>query len=195
MKILLELFLSFFHIGILSFGGGYAAMPLIKEQVVELHGWLSMAGFADIITIAEMTPGPIAVNCATFVGIQVAGIPGALVATAGNITPSCIIVTALAYVYYKYRGLDAVKAVLASLRPAIIAMIASAGLTLLTLSLAPDKDFFPIKADLPVDPIALAIFAAAFIAGRCIKVKGQKISPMWIIAGSGVMGLILYGIF
>ena len=181
MRIFLELFLSFFHIGLLSFGGGYAAMPLIEEQVVHRHGWLSMSGFADIITIAEMTPGPIAVNCATFVGIQVAGIPGALVATAGNIAPSCIIATVLAFVYYKYRGLDAVKAILASIRPVIIAMIASAGITLLKLSLSAGSS-------------SLIIFLIAFVAGRFLKVKGRKISPISVIASSGVLALILYGV-
>lgn len=71
--IYLQLFLSFLQIGALSFGGGYAAMPLIQEQVVTLHGWLSMEAFTDLVTIAEMTPGPIAVNSATFVGTQIAG--------------------------------------------------------------------------------------------------------------------------
>ena len=83
--IYLELFWSFFQVGLFSIGGGYAAMPLIQNQVVDIHPWLTMTGFADIITIAEMTPGPIAVNAATFVGIQVAGLPGALIATIGCI--------------------------------------------------------------------------------------------------------------
>ena len=91
--IYLQLFLSFLQIGAFSFGGGYAAMPLIQEQVVTSHRWLSMAEFTDLITISQMTPGPIAVNSATFVGIKIAGIPGALAATAGCILPSCIIVT------------------------------------------------------------------------------------------------------
>ena len=78
--IYLELLWSFFQIGLFSIGGGYAAMPLIQNQVVDIHPWLTMTQFADIITIAEMTPGPIAINSATFVGIQVAGLPGALVA-------------------------------------------------------------------------------------------------------------------
>ena len=79
--IYLQLFLSFFQIGLFSFGGGYAAMPLIQGQAVQGHGWLSMSEFTDLITISQMTPGPIAVNSATFVGIKIAGIPGALVAT------------------------------------------------------------------------------------------------------------------
>ncbi|MGN0984736.1 MAG: chromate transporter, partial [Gemmiger sp.] len=75
----LALFGSFFQIGLFSVGGGYAAMPLIQNQVVDVHPWLTMAQFADIMAIAEMTPGPIAINAATFVGIQVAGLPGAIV--------------------------------------------------------------------------------------------------------------------
>ena len=79
--IYLELFWSFLKIGLFSFGGGYAAMPLIQEQVVSSHSWLSMSEFTDLITISQMTPGPIAINSATFVGIKIAGIPGALVST------------------------------------------------------------------------------------------------------------------
>ena len=101
--IYLQLFFSFLQIGALSFGGGYAAMPLIQEQVVTMHGWLSMETFSNLVTIAEMTPGPIAVNSATFVGTRIAGPGGAVVATLGCILPSCIIVTLLAYIYTKYR--------------------------------------------------------------------------------------------
>ena len=101
--ILLKLFLSFLQIGAFSFGGGYAAMPLIQAQVVIKYGWLTMEEFTNLITIAEMTPGPIAVNSATFVGTKIAGVPGALVATMGCILPSCIIVTLIASLYLKYR--------------------------------------------------------------------------------------------
>ena len=89
--IYLELFWSFFQIGLFSIGGGYAALPMIRQQIVETHGWLSMTAFTDVITIAEMTPGPIAINAATFVGTQLAGLPGAVLATLGCVTPSCII--------------------------------------------------------------------------------------------------------
>ena len=99
--ILLKLFLSFLQIGAFSFGGGYAAMPLIQAQVVIKYGWLTMEEFTNLITIAEMTPGPIAVNSATFVGTKIAGVPGALVATMGCILPSCIIVTLIASLYLK----------------------------------------------------------------------------------------------
>ena len=92
----LQLFFSFLQIGLFSFGGGYAAMPLIQEQIVNIHGWLDMDQFTDLITISQMTPGPIAINSATFVGIRIGGIPGALVATLGCFLPSCFIVTLLA---------------------------------------------------------------------------------------------------
>ena len=132
--IYLQLLWSFFQIGLFSIGGGYATMPLIQHQVVELHPWLTMTQFSDIITISQMTPGPIAINSATFVGIQVAGIPGALVATVGCVLPSCCIVTALAYVYYRFKGLAMVQGILFGLRPAVVAMIASSGVSLLLLA-------------------------------------------------------------
>ena len=125
--IYIQLFLSFLQIGLFSFGGGYAAMPLIQEQIVDTHGWLSMSEFTDLITISQMTPGPIAINSATFVGIKIAGLAGAAVATAGCILPSCVIVTLLAKIYLKYRNVKTFQSVLDALRPAVVAMIAAAG--------------------------------------------------------------------
>ena len=95
--IYIQLFLSFLQIGAFSFGGGYAAMPLIQSQIVNLHHWLDFKEFTDLITISQMTPGPIAINSATFVGTKIAGIPGAIAATLGCILPSCILVTIIAY--------------------------------------------------------------------------------------------------
>ena len=129
--IYLQLFLSFLQIGAFSFGGGYAAMPLIQNQVVQLHPWLSQSEFTDLITISQMTPGPIAVNSATFVGTRIAGVPGALAATIGCVLPSCILVTILAKIYLKYRNLSLLQDILKFLRPAVIAMIAAAGVSIL----------------------------------------------------------------
>lgn len=185
--IYLQLFWSFFQIGLFSIGGGYAAMPLIQEQVVDLHSWLTMTQFADIITIAEMTPGPIAINSATFVGIQVCGLPGALIATIGCIFPSCIIVMALAYAYYRFRGLRIVQGILAGLRPAVIAMIASAGVSLLILGVYGQRS---LPADLgSIDVVAAAIFLAGFFA-----LRKWKLNPLWVMAGSGAVGVLLYSI-
>ncbi len=184
----LELLWSFIQIGLFSIGGGYAAMPLIQHQVVDLHPWLTMNQFADIMTISEMTPGPIAINCATFVGIQVAGIPGAIVATVGCVLPSCIIVLLLAVVYYRFRGLSLVQGVLKGLRPAVVAMIASAGLSLLILAVYGQRT---IPAE-PLNPdwIAVAVFAAAFFV-----LRKWKPNPVWVMLGSGVVGAVLYALF
>lgn len=129
--IYVQLFLSFLQIGLFSFGGGYAAMPLIQSQVVDIHHWLSIGEFTDLVTISQMTPGPIAVNAATFVGIKIAGFFGAAVATLGCILPSCLLVTGLAYIYLKYRKLTVLQGILGTLRPAVVAMIAAAGLSIL----------------------------------------------------------------
>ena len=185
--IYLELFWSFFQIGLFSIGGGYAAMPLIQNQVVDIHPWLTMTQFADIMTIAEMTPGPIAINSATFVGIQVAGLLGAIIATLGCVVPSCIIVLTLAYVYYRFRGLSIVQGILTGLRPAVVAMIASAGLSLLIMALYGERS---IPTDVfRFDLIALVLFAVGFFV-----LRKWKPNPLWVMAGCGAAGVILYSI-
>lgn len=183
--IYLELLWSFFQIGLFSIGGGYAAMPLIQHQVVDLHPWLSMAQFADVMAISEMTPGPIAINCATFVGIQVAGFPGALVATAGCVLPSCVIVTALAFLYYRFRDLTLAQGVLAGLRPAVVAMIASAGISLLILSFYGQR---ALPADLGgVDLASVCIFGAGLFI-----LRKWKANPLYIMLGAGAAGVLLF---
>ena len=112
-------------------------MPLIQQQVVTLHGWLSLSEFTDLITISQMTPGPIAINSATFVGTRVGGFWGALCATTGCVLPSCLLVSLLAWAYLKYGHLSIIQDVLSSLRPAVIAMIASAGFSILISILWP----------------------------------------------------------
>lgn len=185
--IYLELFWSFFQIGLFSIGGGYAAMPLIQNQVVDIHPWLSMTQFADIMTIAEMTPGPIAINAATFVGIQVAGLPGAVVATMGCVFPSSVIVMILAAIYYRYRGLNIVQGVLGGVRPAVIAMIASAGISLFILAIYGQRT---LPANIgSFDILAVLIFIVAFL---CLRIR--KMNPIWVMAGSGVLGVIVYSI-
>ena len=177
--IYLQLFFSFLQIGLFSFGGGYAAMPLIQGQVVTLHGWLTMSEFTDLITISQMTPGPIAVNSATFVGMKIAGIPGAVVATAGCILPSCIIVTILARLYLKYRNLDLLQGVLKSLRPAVVAMIASAGILIL-------KDAFWGNGESM--SFAGTEWSMVMIFGICVLLlQKKKMNPIWVMVLAGVM--------
>lgn len=182
-----ELLWSFFQIGLFSIGGGYAAMPLIQHQAVDVHPWLTMSQFADIMAIAEMTPGPIAINSATFVGIQVAGLPGAIVATIGCVLPSCCIVLTLAYVYYRFRGLSMVQGVLAGLRPAVIAMIASAGFSLMILSFYGQR---ALPADLTgIDPISVLLFAIALFI-----LRKWKVNPIYVMAGTGLAGIVLHAL-
>lgn len=184
--IYLQLLFSFIQIGLFSFGGGYAALPLIQNQVVTVHGWLTMSEFADVITISQMTPGPIAINAATFVGIRVGGILGAIIATIGCVLPSCVIVLFLAFVYYKYRGLTTVQGVLNGLRPAVISLITSAGLSLLILALWNGKDSIIENFDY----ISLVIFIISFLLLRKFKVN-----PIVVMLGGGILGLCIYPIF
>jgi chromate transporter len=174
-----------FQIGLFSIGGGYVAIPLIQEQIVDLHGWLTTTEFTDIITIAEMTPGPIAINSATFVGIRVAGIPGALIATFGCVLPSCIIVLLLARLYYKYRSLSVIQNALSGLRPAVVAMIGSAGVTIGRLAFFADGALPNNRSDIHFISIGI------FICSLCILRK-WKLNPMYILGGSGLAGLIFY---
>lgn len=181
--IYLELLWSFVQIGLFSIGGGYAAMPLIQHQVVDLHPWLTMTQFADVIAIAEMTPGPIALNAATFVGIQVAGLPGALVATAGSVLPSCVIVLLLAFLYYKFKGFSVIQGILAGVRPAVVAMIASAGVSMVLLAVYGTRI-------LPADPTAVQWTAVAILAGGLVVLRKWKVNPVWVILGSGLVGIL-----
>ena len=185
MTVLLELFWSFFQIGLFSVGGGYAAMPLIQHQVVDLHGWMTLQEFIDIITISQMTPGPIAINSATFVGIQIAGLPGAIIATLGCVFPSCVIVLTLAWVYFRYRNLSVVQGVLGGLRPAVVAMIASAGISILFTALWNAGPVSLNPADL--DWIAAVLFLAALFV-----LRKWKLNPIWVMSGAGAAGLMLY---
>ena len=177
--IYLELFWSFSKIGLFSFGGGYAAMPLIQEQVVSSHNWLSMAEFTDLITISQMTPGPIAINSATFVGIKIAGIPGALVSTIGCILPSCIIVMLIAKLYLKYRTVNMLQSVLNSLRPAVVAMIASAGISVLITAFWGSAELISLAG---TNWILVIIFAACVVLLRKFRMN-----PILVMVLAGVV--------
>lgn len=181
--IYLELFWSFVQVGLFCVGGGYASMPLIQAQVIDVHGWLSMSEFIDIFTISQMTPGPIGINAATFVGMKVAGFLGAIVATLGFVTPSFILGIILAKLFFKYGNIGVIKGILNGLRPAVGALICSAGMSFIFLALF-NTEKMPINvAD--IDYLGLFVLIVAFIAVR------KKVGIIKILAGSGVLGLIL----
>lgn len=183
--LLLKLFFSFIQVGMFSVGGGYAAIPLIQEQIVNIHALMTMEEFSDLITVAEMTPGPISINSATFVGMRLANIPGVLLCSIGCIIPSFIICLTLAHFYYKYRTVGGVQVVLGSLRPATVALIASAGASILMLGLFQTNIFNAVLSNIRI--VELLIFVVCLFILR--KYKASAIS---IILGSGVVGTIIY---
>lgn len=178
--IALQLFVNFLFVGLFSVGGGYAAVPLIQSRIVESMGWLSMDEFTNLMTIAEMTPGPIAVNSATFVGMRVAGLGGAVCATLGCIAPSLVLVSLLAWVYRKYHKATMIAGALSSLRPAVAALIASAGMSILKLVVAGPAGFKVIET---------LLFAAAFVA-----LRKWKTNPIMTMLCCGAAGLLIHRI-
>ena len=178
--IYLKLFISFLKIGAFSFGGGYAAMPLIESEVVSTHHWLSAAEFGDLITISQMTPGPIAINSATFVGIRIAGVFGAVTATLGCILPALILVTVIAWLYMKYRKLSMLQSILAVLRPAVVAMIAISGVKILMQAFGLNE--------MTIESIRLHM-VVIFIVCMVLLIKYNK-NPIFVMAFAGVMNLV-----
>ena len=179
---LLDLYLTFFKVGLFSFGGGYAALPLIQQEVVGANSWLSLSEFNDLITISQMTPGPIAVNSATFVGVRVGGLLGGLVATLGCVTPSAIIVGILAYFYKKYKDLDSISNVLYFLRPAIISMILIAGVDILMTALFDTRAIALMNLDYKM----LVLFGLILI----LMIK-KDIDPIKLMLASGAIYLLI----
>lgn len=179
---LIKLFISFLKIGLFSFGGGYAALPIIQEEVVDLNNWLTLSEFNDLITISQMTPGPIAINSATFVGTRLAGFPGALAATLGCVLPSAIIVGTISYFYKKYKNLDAMTNILYFLRPAIVSMILIAGVQILRTAFF-DTNAITISN---LDYLMLVIFVAALFV-----MYKFKTDPIKIMLASGAVYLLI----
>jgi len=185
MELLLQLYISFFKVGLFCVGGGYASMPLIQAEAVDAYGWMTMNEFVDIFTISQMTPGPIGINAATFVGAKMAGIPGSVAATAGFVSPSIIISMLLAWVYYKYGDVGYIRGVLNGLRPAVVALIASAGVGILLLALW-NRETLPVNfAD--TDKLGAIIFAVALYI-----VRSKRMGTIKTLFFSGVLGLLLY---
>jgi len=185
--IYLELFWAWFQIGLFSFGGGYAALPIIKNMVVDNLGWLSISQFADLVVIDEMAPGPIILNSATFVGAQIAGFPGAVTATIGVLAGPAIIVTLIAYFYFKYKELPLIKRILDVLRPVVVALIASAGLSIIILSFWGENGFsFDVSS---INFIAMGMAVIAFLVLRKFKPN-----PAFVILGCGVIGGLVFSL-
>lgn len=175
MTILIKLFLTFLKIGAFSFGGGYAALALIQKEVIENYGWISPEDFLDIVAIAEMTPGVIAVNSSTFVGFKIGAIAGSAIATLGVVLVPITITLIVSVYYNKFKHLEQINYVVKGIRPATLGIIAVACIKIAKTSLV----------DIKAITIALLIF---------FGVWKLKINPIIAILISGVLGVIFYGV-
>lgn len=194
MIIFLELLYTFFKIGLVSFGGGYGMLSVIQGEVVTRHAWLSMSEFTDIVAISQMTPGPIGINSATFVGytavVNAGGAPlmgviGSLTASFAVMLPSFIIMLAISRLFVKYTKSSAVNRVFVVLRPAVVGLIASAALLLMNSENYGDIDAEPVRF-----VASVAITIAAFVA-----FKVYRVSPILILFLSGAFGAIFFSFF
>ena len=183
-EVLVKLFLSTLYLSAFTFGGGYVIVTLMKKKFVDDYHWIEENEMLDLVAIAQSAPGPIAVNSATFVGMQIAGILGAVIATLGCILPSCIIVTLLAYVYMKYRNMSLLQGTLASLRPAVVSMIAKAGVTILISAFFIDGTVNLIRQNVCVEMIIFFVIALVLL-------RKFKINPILAMVLCGVANVVL----
>lgn len=189
--IFLDLFLTFLEIGAVSFGGGYGMLSLIREKVL-MHAWLTEEEILNMIAVSESTPGPIAVNMATFIGSSQGGPLGAFLATLGVVLPAFCIILLIAAVmrnFLKYKG---VQAFLGGIRPAVVGLIVATGLTMLLSTLF---NFSTLKGGFKVDGIGIGIFVIILgIALVYKKLKNKKPSPIIMILISAGLGMLFYGL-
>lgn len=188
---MLELFLTFLKIGAVSFGGGYGMISLLTEEVV-LHGWLSESEVLNLIAVSESTPGPLAINMATFVGSSQFGLIGAFLATLGVVLPAFVIILIVASFIRGLLQFAGVKAFLNGVRPVVVGLIIS---TALTMFVSVTFGFKTIGSEIDFDFKALIIFAVIALTGILFKkIRGKNISPIALILISAVLGMLLYGL-
>lgn len=183
MNILLELFLIFAKIGLFTVGGGYAMIPLITQEITQ-RGWLTLEGVIDIIAISEMTPGPFAINSATFIGVKQCGLIGGAAATLGVITPSFIIVVLVAKYFTKVKDHPIVQGILSGLRPAVIGLIASSTYMIGKNAFVQEAAGSLLSA---VNWRSIVIFGLALLG-----IVKFKIHPALMIIISAVLGIVFY---
>lgn len=190
MSVYLSLFLTFFEIGAVSFGGGYGMISLVKEEVFA-HGWLAAeSDFLNLIAVSESTPGPLAVNMATFIGSAQGGVAGALCATLGVVLPSFIIILIIAAALKNFLKLAGVQAFLGGVKPTVAGLIAATGITMTASGIT---GFEKLGDGVSFDYKALIIFAVtALIAIVYKKALKKTFSPILLILISAGLGILLY---
>ena len=175
MTELWTLLVVFFKIGLFSFGGGYAILPLIQKEVVVIHKWITVSQFTDIVAVSQVTPGPIAINSSTYVGYLVTGnVIGATVATVGLIMPSVIIMTVFSIFFLKFQDNKYISNAFAGLRVVVVGLILSATLLLM------DKDNF-------IDFKSIVIFGVTLL----LFLK-WKVNAIWLTVGAAIVGIFIY---
>ena len=179
--ILLQLFISYLKIGFFGFGGGYAMLSLIQNEIVVQHGWLTLAEFTDIVAVSQITPGPIAINSATYVGYAVAGVWGSIVATVAVSLPSLTIMVLLTRFFLQLRNNRYVAGVVSAMKPVVLGMILAAALLLMFPTSEGEASF--------IDGWSWALF------GGCLIGSMLKVNPIAMILLSAVAGIIIYYIF
>ena len=184
----LKLFYTFFKIGLFGFGGGYAMISMIQGEVVTRYGWLSSSDFTDIIALSQMTPGPIGINSATYVGYVAVvnagyshsmGVIGSTIATLSVVLPSFILMMLISRFFLKYQKHPAVEAVFTGLRPGVVGLLAAAALVLMT-----GENF---GTETPQLIVSIVLFIAVFIASY-----RYKANPIMLIIGCGALGYLIY---
>ena len=193
MMIFIELFCSFLMIGLFSFGGGYGMLSVIQGEVVTRHAWLTAAEFTDIVAVSQMTPGPIGINSATYVGYtavlnatgsEVLAVLGSFTASFAVMLPSVVLMLIVSRFFMKYSKHKNVENVFSLLRPAVVGLIASAALLLMT------KENFGSPVETPLQFwVSVALFLAAFVA-----MKFFKVSPILILLLAGIFGGVFYSL-
>ena len=178
--VLLRLFLSYLKIGFFGFGGGYAMLSLIHSEVVVRNGWLTNGEFSDIVAISQMTPGPIAINSATYIGYEVAGFCGSVVATVAVCLPALTIMMLITRFFLRLRDNRYVQGVVMGMRPVVVGMIASAALLLIFPHSADGRSF--------IDGWSWVIFIGALLASV------KRVNPILLIVLSAVAGVVIYGV-
>ena len=176
---LLALFISYLKIGFFGFGGGYAMLSLIHSEVVVRNGWITNGEFTDIVAISQMTPGPIAINSATYIGYEVAGLFGSVVATVAVCLPAMTLMMLITHFFLRLEHNRYVRGVVMGMRPVVVGMIASAALLLILPHDTEGRSF--------IDGWSWAIFAIALL------LSARKANPILLIVASGVAGVLIYG--
>jgi chromate transporter len=190
--ILFRLFITFFKIGLFSFGGGYAMIPMMQKEF-EIYQWLSPQEFADIIAIAEMTPGPVAVNSATFVGFKNAGIIGGMAATLGVAAPSLILIMIVSQFFFRFRKHPLNKAIFYGIRPVISGLVFTAAFFIAKTALFNielTSGFFSRLVAEPLQVINLG--SLVIMVASVVAITRFKLHPILVIISSGLIGALLF---